>query len=588
MKTLCRLAACIVALATLTVSAMSQTVPAVSAPVTYENLAVYFVRGNGSGGAAPLTLDQAVTSGQAKVRWRDGNPITVENLSDLGVFVPFGTLLKGGLQDQVTSASLFLPPHSGPIPLATFCVDPFRSTARDQEDPNTLAVTGQMFPGHLAKLAMLVSAPDSNVVRRLRQSAVWWNIDTTRSDISRNLGVAIEPPHDYHWATTDLQDQIFNVVLGARTQPWTTSLPLALENTSLIGARQSYVDALAAAADSNDIVGAVFAINGNVAGAEVYQSHTLFAAMWPKLLRANAVEALAANRDLAQDLPTVETVDGFLASALAGAERARVSGRRAVLRDSEAAVVAETRATDGSWINRSFVARAVPAAAAATPEAALLGILTTARVNERPLESLGWSDMVVLRRDGAGDGWSTAIQDSDPWSQFDLGSQLQALLSAGLGTPNSGSDGKLASGAITLAFFTLLFWMLVPLRRAKRRSRVIHTRFGAGYIGVRTDSLRGDRFEPAWQPDCQTDRRLQPVPTPARPRLASTALALKAFVVMVAVALKRVSDAVRRWRGAMAGFPSAGIVAAVARYLGPAWPGNFRPPARAMRMASRT
>jgi hypothetical protein len=549
MKTLCRLAACFVSLAALSAPAICEPVPGISAPVAYDNLAVYFVRGNG-GGAAPLTLDQAVNSGQAEVRWHSGDPITVENFSDQSVFVPFGTLLKGGLQDQVTSVSLLLPPHSGAVSLATFCVDPFRSTARDQESPNTMSTAGQMFPGHLAALAMLVSAPKASTVTRLRQSAVWWSIDTLRSQLSRNIGVTVESPHEYHWALTDLQDQVSNVVLGARTSPWTTSLPLALENVPLLNAQQAYVDALAAAAaGSDDIVGAVFAVNGNLVGAEIYQSHALFDVMWPKLLRANAIEALAANHDPLQAPPSVEAVNGFLASALAGTARKLASGP--ALRDSTAAIVAETKAPDGNWINLSVVARSFPAAAAASPEAVLLGILTSGRVNGQSLESLGDRDVVVLHHDAPGRGWSTTIQDSAPWLQFDLGS-------------------KLAPAAISFAFFTLLFWLLMP-RRPRRRDAFVHARLGAGHVALqrRPDF---ERFEPALN---------MPVPVP--PPLASMALAAKAFVVLVAALLERARNAVRRLRAALAGFPPPRLAADIARHLGPAWPGNFRAPERAMR-----
>lgn len=571
MKTLYRLAACFVSSAALSAPAISEPVPGISAPVAYDNLAVYFVRGNGSG-AAPLTLDQAVNSGQAEVRWHSGDPITVENFSDQSVFVPFGTLLKGGLQDQVTSVSLLLPPHSGAVSLATFCVDPFRSTARDQESPNTMTTAGQMFPGHLAELAMLVSAPKAKAVTQLRQSAVWWSIDTLRSELSRNLGVTVEPPREYHWALTDLQDQVSNVVLGARTSPWTTSLPLALENLPLLDAQQGYVDALAAAATgSDDIVGAVFAVNGNLVGAEIYQSHALFDAMWPKLLRANAIEALAANHDPGQAPPSVEAVDGFLASALAGTAREHASGTGTALRDSDAAIVAETRTGDGSLVNRSFVAKSVPAAATAAPEAVLLGILASGRVNGQLLESLGNRDMVVLHHDAPGGGWSTTIQDSAPWLQFDLGSQMEAMLSAGLGMPNSGS-GKLAPAAISFAFFTLLFWLLI-LRRPRRRGGVVHTRLGAGHIAIHSRP-HFERFEPALN---------MPVPTPASPPLASITLAAKAFVVLVAVSLERARNAVRRLRATLAGLPPPRLAADIARHLGPAWPGNFRPPERAMR-----
>ena len=156
MKTFCRLAASFVSLAALMGPAISE--PIVSAPVSYDNLSVYFVRGN-STGATPLTLDQAVNNGQAKVRWNDsGDPITVENFSNRSLFIAAGTMLRGGLQDQVVGLGTLLPPHSGPMTLATFCIDPFRSTARDGENADTLKPVG-MLPSHLGTLRSRSARP---------------------------------------------------------------------------------------------------------------------------------------------------------------------------------------------------------------------------------------------------------------------------------------------------------------------------------------------------------------------------------------------------------------------------------------------
>lgn len=43
----------------------------------------------------------------------------------------------------------------------------------------------------------------------------------------------------------------------------------------------------------DDVVGYAYAINGRLQGAEVYGSGKLFRKLWPKLLHANAVEAVA-------------------------------------------------------------------------------------------------------------------------------------------------------------------------------------------------------------------------------------------------------------------------------------------------------
>jgi len=568
MKTSCRLTASFVALAALIGPAICDPAPAyrVDAPLAHDNLSVYFVRGNG-GGAAPLTLDQAVSSGQAKVGWNDGAAFTVENFSDRSIFVPFGTLLTGGLQDQVTSVSLLVPPHSGPMSLATFCVDPFRSTARDNEDPTAFTPTDTMFPNRIAKLVMLAAAPDLHAVGNMRQAGVWWSIDSTRAALSRALGVAVEPPYQPHWQSTGFQDHIANPVLAARQSPWTTSLPLALANPVLRQAEQTYVDAFADAS-AEDVTGAVFAVNGNIEDAEIYQSHALFAAMWPKLLRAQAIAALAAGSENAQAVPSAEAVGAFLAAAEAGTARESASGT--VLRDSEAAVFAETRARNGAWINRSFVATAIAPYAAASPEAALLAMLKAGEVGGRSVKALRNRDQVVLQRTDAGAGWSATIQTPTE----DVLWQLQELAEASFRAHGgrTGTGASLGSAVFSLAFFAMLFWLLMP-----RRRRVVIARAGHARIAI---------------PDRHPAVAWRIAHAPRREPVRRAVVTMKAFAAILAASFERLLLSARGLlvlakRFASAAWPRDGLAGAIACHLGPAWPGNFGAPTRPLRVATR-
>jgi hypothetical protein len=375
----------------------------------------------------------------------------------------------------VVGASFMLPPHSGPVPLATFCVDPFRSTARDGEAADRLASPGAMFPGRMAKLAMMVAAPRSRAVRRMRQTGLWWSIDSTRAQLEHNLGSPMEPPRETHWNLADSQEQVSSAILAGRQSTWLTGLPLALENRALVDAQQGYVNGLDAAAEAGDIVGAVFSVNGSVEGAEIYQSHTLFAAMWPQLLRAHAVEAIAASDRPAGAPPALDTVATFLASAQAGT--ARKTNPR--LRDSDAAIYAETSDRGGAWINRSFVATAHPAEAAGSPEAMLLGMLETGQVNAgqadaRAIASLGDRDIVVLRRDPSGESWLPAIEQPETDRAY------EAML--------AGAD-NLAAAVISFVLFALLFVLIAPLPHA-RRSRIVRGRLVGRPVAVEAIGAR--------------------------------------------------------------------------------------------------
>ena len=110
------------------------------------------------------------------------------------------------------------------------------------------------------------------------------------------------------------------------------------------------------------VVGFAYAINGKVNSAEVYASRGLFLKLWPKLLRAGAVEALAerkAGEGYAQ--PKVEVVREFLADAEGGkAYLERVGARvEAVMQETDKALLFETRDREwrGGWIHRNYLAK---------------------------------------------------------------------------------------------------------------------------------------------------------------------------------------------------------------------------------------
>jgi hypothetical protein len=425
----------------------------ISSAVVHGNLAVYFVRGTGQNGPAPLTLDQAVAKGA--IRIYDDRPLAIENVSGQSVFLQLGDLLKGGLQDQVVATSFILPPRSGRVALDTFCVDPFRSAARDGEKPNRFASVGQL-PSRAAKLSMVAGSSESKTIRDIRQSGIWWSIDSLRSQLADRLGVPMEPPRAAHWAVSDSQNERANAVLAARRSFWSTSLPLALENRRLAQAQQAYMDAFKAKGErGGDIIGAVFAINGRAEGAEIYQSQTLFRQAWPKLLRAYATEAIASNGSVAEVLPTPQAVNAFLTAAEQGQARDRASGSDLLLRDSAIAISAETVGRNGHWIHRGYLPKLDLAAAALTPEATVVKILETGRVAGRSIKSLGEKERVILQRNPSGDRWTATIPGQGPLLE------LEARVTEQLGLLSGDQRSRLALALIAAALLVLLFHFFV-------------------------------------------------------------------------------------------------------------------------------
>ena len=144
----------------------------ITGPVVHANLALYFIHGPSAPGKVPLTLEEALAKGVVKVHETgDVNTLSIENFGDTEVFVQSGDLVKGGKQDRALTVSLLLPANSGRIPIAAFCVEEGRWSARGGEDVRTFGSSATQLYSRAAKVAMKApqtaasspSTPDANV-----------------------------------------------------------------------------------------------------------------------------------------------------------------------------------------------------------------------------------------------------------------------------------------------------------------------------------------------------------------------------------------------------------------------------------------
>src|SRR5204863_7082054 len=87
------------------------------------------------------------------------NQLEIENSGSEPVFIQAGDIVKGGQQDRTLMVSLLLPPKSGRIPIASFCVEQGRWSARGKEDVKTFASSASSIPSREMKLAMKAPRP---------------------------------------------------------------------------------------------------------------------------------------------------------------------------------------------------------------------------------------------------------------------------------------------------------------------------------------------------------------------------------------------------------------------------------------------
>ncbi len=152
-----------------------------------------------------------------------------------------------------------------------------------------------------------------------------------------------------------------NVGASGNSSISSSSLELSVGNAKVQESAASYINALSGILQrSSDVIGYAFAINGEVNSADVYASRTLFAKLWPKLLKASAVEAIAElQKDQRPQSVTEETILAFLANSEKGfAKEKDVTARvRLLTREDERSIFFETRDRHqkDAWIHRNYI-----------------------------------------------------------------------------------------------------------------------------------------------------------------------------------------------------------------------------------------
>lgn len=302
-----------------------------SGPYTHKNLTIFLVHGKElMPGKTFLTLQEALKQKKVIVyETKDVNELAIRNLSNQDVYVQSGDVVRGGEQDRMISIDFIVPPRSGRMPIAAFCVESDRWNKRGNETAGSFSSSENAVATKDLKLA---------AKRANSQSEVWESVKVAEKKVSSNLMM---------------------VTVADPSSP--SSYELAVNNSAVVRSGNEYIKALAGIVRNKpDVIGYVFAINGHVNSADVYASRPLFLKLWPKLLRASAVEAIAELDQAKADQPvTDETVHAFLSeSERATGNTKNVTGRiKLVTREDDKNIFFETldRSEKDAWVHRNYI-----------------------------------------------------------------------------------------------------------------------------------------------------------------------------------------------------------------------------------------
>ncbi|MBZ5594557.1 MAG: hypothetical protein LAP39_20130 [Acidobacteriia bacterium] len=284
------------------------------APATQDNLTIFpIVTESTPDTHFFLTLDEGLRSGQVVVTEEGGSPglvrprrpapapwpqpqvprqrgaevnrLMLMNNSERPLILLAGEIVTGGKQDRVVGKDRIVPPHSEPVDLGVFCVEPHRWVER------TAQFGGLGFS--MAQPSVRLKA-----MAEKDQQAVWNEVAKSRASVATTLPAP-----------------------AARELAATSSYAATMAN----GAVQQRVDAMAVPIErsydklmrqlrAQKAVGAVVAVNGEIVWADVFASAPLLEKYWPKLIRSYAAEAVAARGPWIKpvSMPSLKDAQAFL------------------------------------------------------------------------------------------------------------------------------------------------------------------------------------------------------------------------------------------------------------------------------------
>jgi predicted transcriptional regulator len=318
-----------------------------SGPFTHDNLAIYLVHGaERMPGKMYLTLEEALEQKKVVVH-ETGNvsELSIENVSDTDeVYVQSGDIVKGGQQDRVIACDLIVPKKSGKMPIASFCVESGRWSQRQQEEVKQFDSSKEQFASRRGKLAakMALCVKDDQSQQAQQEAAQSALRTQNRSQMRDTFGISNNSTIGQHavWKEVAISQKNLSTNAGVNVQAAesASSMQLTLENKAVQDASEAYIKQLSKITDGkDDVIGFVFAINGKLNNADTYASQALFKKLWPKLLKASAVEAFAEKeKDKKFDAPKTDAVQKWLADARQGekvekdvSKRVRMVARKA-------------------------------------------------------------------------------------------------------------------------------------------------------------------------------------------------------------------------------------------------------------------
>jgi hypothetical protein len=248
------------------------------AETTFGNMTMFPLLDGDNGSAGYLTLDDALARGVVQITEVsvEGSvpDLKLKNESDEPVLLLDGEELIGAKQNRVLNLTI-LAPANRTIVIPVSCVEAGRWSPRSAKF--TTSSQAYFARGRANKMAHVSQSLRASGERRSDQHAVWADIAAKGAHLkTESATAAMSDIYDHH---TKLVDEYAGAFTAADRQ-----------------------------------VGAVFAINGEVIGFDLFDSPATYKKLLPKLVRSYALDAIESAQEKSASAPSAASVKELLLS----------------------------------------------------------------------------------------------------------------------------------------------------------------------------------------------------------------------------------------------------------------------------------
>lgn len=285
----------------------------IGAPLVYRNLTIFPVSSKTAKNQDRfITLDEALKQGTVQIQEKgaantgppaansqvpvrqsanddpfgsgnDVNEVIVINNSSKPLYLMPGEIIIGGSQDRTIGQELVIAPDKKPVKIEVFCVEHGRWGARAEADYDAIlaeATTG----------APQAGAAGGNGRAQARAA--------NRGKFVGSVG-SLNGPARVAVQKGEGQGKVWDEVSSANAKSGVKSKSGAFTGnyaeSKVVKQLRPYTDKLVQPVlKTENVVGAIVAVNGKVESMDIFEATPLFKKLWPKLLKSYALDALTA------------------------------------------------------------------------------------------------------------------------------------------------------------------------------------------------------------------------------------------------------------------------------------------------------